>query len=228
MADVTLDALAHAMGWDAEAKGDWSAVGKVVSVAQDGTLSVSLGRSAAQAADYCGASPGDEVFVSVSGGRARALAVKGGTGMRAGALCLVTATSSQVSSGTYSATVTAQLPDGYTFICWVQPRTNGWVGSPYVGSWGTDGQTATATLWWTVGGSGTVSADALCMATRPSADEYEGPYTVRPRASEQVVLPTAGNTMRNDVTVQEVPYYETSNLADGKTAIIAEVEESNG
>lgn len=53
-------------------------------------------------------------------------------------------------------------------------------------------------------------------------DIYEGPYEVTPRAHNEVVLDTMNKTMEADVTVRRVPYYETSNLFDGKTAYIAE------
>lgn len=53
-------------------------------------------------------------------------------------------------------------------------------------------------------------------------DVYEGPYEVTPRAYNEVVLDTMNKTMEADVTVHRVPYYETSNLFDGKTAYIAE------
>lgn len=50
-------------------------------------------------------------------------------------------------------------------------------------------------------------------------DQYDGPYTVTPRVEAQT-LPTTYKTMAHDVTVLEIPYYETSNLSGGYTAII--------
>lgn len=41
---------------------------------------------------------------------------------------------------------------------------------------------------------------------------YSGPYIVTPRAYEQV-LATADKIMNDDVTVQEIPYTEVSNLS---------------
>lgn len=41
---------------------------------------------------------------------------------------------------------------------------------------------------------------------------YPGPYVVIPRAYEQV-LATADKSMSDNVTVQEIPYTETSNLS---------------
>lgn len=57
-------------------------------------------------------------------------------------------------------------------------------------------------------------------------DVYEGPYEVTPKAHNEVVLDTMGKVMEGDVTVLKVPYYETSNLFDGKTVYIA--EDTNG
>ena len=54
------------------------------------------------------------------------------------------------------------------------------------------------------------------------ADVYTGAYEVTPKAYEAQVLPTEGRVMLDDVTVFKVPYYETINLFDGKTAYIAE------
>ena len=51
---------------------------------------------------------------------------------------------------------------------------------------------------------------------------YEGEYEVTPRAHDPVILATRNKMMAEDVTVKKVPYYETSNLFDGKTAYIAE------
>lgn len=53
------------------------------------------------------------------------------------------------------------------------------------------------------------------------APEYLGPYEVTPRLSEQV-LQTANKLMRNDVTVEGIPSYRTSNLGGGYTVIIAQ------
>ena len=54
------------------------------------------------------------------------------------------------------------------------------------------------------------------------AHEYEGPYEITPKAWVDQTLETEGLLMTDDVTVFKVPYYETSNLFDGKTAYIAE------
>lgn len=66
--------------------------------------------------------------------------------------------------------------------------------------------------------------------TIPSAvdvDVYDGAYVVVPKAHDEQVLETAHKLLLDDVTVTKVPYFETSNLFDGKTAYIAE-DTNNG
>lgn len=52
-------------------------------------------------------------------------------------------------------------------------------------------------------------------------DEYEGMYHVIPKAYEDQVLPTKNKVLYSDVTVAEIPTYETSNES-GLTFIIGE------
>lgn len=53
-----------------------------------------------------------------------------------------------------------------------------------------------------------------------NSQTYQGDYTVIPKAREEVILPTKDLVMTDDVTVNKVPYFETSNLT-GKTIYIA-------
>lgn len=46
-----------------------------------------------------------------------------------------------------------------------------------------------------------------------SAPIYEGDYIVTPRAHEEVILETSDKLLTDDVTVLEIPYYETSNVS---------------
>lgn len=62
----------------------------------------------------------------------------------------------------------------------------------------------------------------LTIPATPGLELYAGPYEVTPKAWEEQILQTDGKLMADDVTVFRVPYYETSNLFDGKTAYIAE------
>lgn len=48
---------------------------------------------------------------------------------------------------------------------------------------------------------------------------YDGEYEVTPTASEQH-LDTANKLLKRDVTVHEVPYYQTSNESGGYTVSI--------
>ena len=51
--------------------------------------------------------------------------------------------------------------------------------------------------------------------------DYEGTYTVTPRLSAQV-LPTADTTLHEDVEVEGIPSYRTTNPSGGYTVIIAQ------
>lgn len=48
---------------------------------------------------------------------------------------------------------------------------------------------------------------------------FNGPYNVTPRKVEQI-LETKNKSMRDDVTVEEIPYSEVSNPQGGITATI--------
>lgn len=53
-----------------------------------------------------------------------------------------------------------------------------------------------------------------------SVDWYAGPYEATPKRVDQY-LETKGKTMREDVTVREIPYFETANPY-GTTYVIGE------
>lgn len=55
-----------------------------------------------------------------------------------------------------------------------------------------------------------------------TAPMYEGPYEAVPKAYEAQVLETKDRTMRDNVTVDKVPFYEVSNAAGGVTCYVAE------
>lgn len=65
-----------------------------------------------------------------------------------------------------------------------------------------------------------VGANFSTTIVQDDAPQYEGPYTVTPLARNQTVLDTNGKLMTDDVTVLEVPYWETSNIS-GMTVYIA-------
>ena len=49
---------------------------------------------------------------------------------------------------------------------------------------------------------------------------YNGAYSVTPSAAGAQTMRTAGKLMDADITVQKIPYFETSNTSDGVTVII--------
>lgn len=55
-------------------------------------------------------------------------------------------------------------------------------------------------------------------------DVYHGQYEVTPSAHNQIVLETREKLMADDVTVNKIPYYETSNES-GLTVYIADESE---
>lgn len=61
----------------------------------------------------------------------------------------------------------------------------------------------------------------VAVETYRDRDPYTGEYTATPSRHEQV-YETAGKTMRDDFTVVEIPYYTTTNISGGYTAIISE------
>lgn len=58
-------------------------------------------------------------------------------------------------------------------------------------------------------------------------DAYTGKYEVTPKAFDSQVLETANKVMKENVTIAEVPYWETSNEFDGTTAYIAKEVETH-
>ena len=51
---------------------------------------------------------------------------------------------------------------------------------------------------------------------------YDGPYEVTPMANTAQILPTNNLAMSDDVTINEIPYQEVSNLSGGLTATIGD------
>lgn len=67
---------------------------------------------------------------------------------------------------------------------------------------------------------GTLSARSVI-----GADIYDGEYTVHSEAYEVQTLPTANKHLIKNITVEKIPYYETSNLSDGITIYIGDERE---
>lgn len=54
----------------------------------------------------------------------------------------------------------------------------------------------------------------------PRFPVYDGVYEVTPLAQLDIVLDTANKILQNNVTVNRIPYFQTSNLSGGYTATI--------
>ena len=67
---------------------------------------------------------------------------------------------------------------------------------------------------------GTLSARSVI-----DAELYEGAYTVHSAAHEAQDLPTANKPLVKNITVEKIPYYESSNLSDGITIYIGDERE---
>lgn len=50
--------------------------------------------------------------------------------------------------------------------------------------------------------------------------DYDGAYVITPKNWEDIVLPTKDKSMKDDLTVEKVPYEEVTNLGGGLTAVI--------
>lgn len=73
--------------------------------------------------------------------------------------------------------------------------------------------------------SGSISGESalsgtLSVATGGDYEMYSGEYEVIPSTNSEQVLKTASKLLSRDVVVAKVPYFETSNDLNGKTAYI--------
>lgn len=72
--------------------------------------------------------------------------------------------------------------------------------------------------------SGSLSSDGGLsgkISVSTEYDSYDEDYEVIPNAFNTQILHTANKVLRQDVTVEKVPYYETSNVQNGITVYIA-------
>lgn len=65
----------------------------------------------------------------------------------------------------------------------------------------------------------------LSAGTVIGAELYEGAYTVHSAAHEAQELPTANKHLIKNITVEKIPYYETSNMSNGITIYIGDERE---
>lgn len=54
------------------------------------------------------------------------------------------------------------------------------------------------------------------------APEYEYEYNVTPMLGEDLILPTANRTLKDDITINKINYHETSNESGGCTLYIGD------
>ena len=54
---------------------------------------------------------------------------------------------------------------------------------------------------------------------------YDGDTVVKPKANEQTVLSTAQKLVEDDITVLEIPYFQTTNSTGGNTVYIGRESE---
>ena len=66
----------------------------------------------------------------------------------------------------------------------------------------------------------TLELDALNNLPSNVYEKYEGDYVVIPKREQGTTLETADKLMKDNVTVKEIPYFVTSNLAGGNTCYI--------
>lgn len=69
----------------------------------------------------------------------------------------------------------------------------------------------------------TVSVNADVVITHAEADYYDGDYVVIPKAYNETVLETKDKLLTDDVTVEKIPYYKTSNESGYTVYIGSEV-----
>lgn len=80
-------------------------------------------------------------------------------------------------------------------------------------------------LYGTLTATSTTLHGTLSARTIIGAELYEGAYTVHSAAHEAQELPTANKHLIKNITVEKIPYYETSNLSDGITIYIGDERE---
>ena len=68
--------------------------------------------------------------------------------------------------------------------------------------------------------SAEITLGIAALQTVVSGDLYEGEYVVTPDTIAQT-LPTEKKTLMKDITVKEIPFFETGNTSGGTTVYIA-------
>lgn len=81
------------------------------------------------------------------------------------------------------------------------------------------------TLQGVLSGDGSLNG-SICVTKE--FDAYTGDYNIVPKAFVSQTLETANKVMKENMTISEVPYWETSNESNGKTAYIAKEVGTDG
>ena len=66
----------------------------------------------------------------------------------------------------------------------------------------------------------TLELEAINDIPSNAYEVYKGEYVVTPKREQGTTLETADKLMKDNVTVKEIPYFVTSNLAGGNTCYI--------
>lgn len=64
-----------------------------------------------------------------------------------------------------------------------------------------------------------ITQDVILVPVYKDIPEYEGVYDVTPKVVEQT-LATKNKVLRDDVTIQSIPFFNVSNTSGGTTAYI--------
>ena len=70
------------------------------------------------------------------------------------------------------------------------------------------------------GGLSVVGGLTVPSVIYPDLPTYDGSYVITPLPFAETILATSDKRMTGDVTVEEIPYYETTNDSGGYTVII--------
>ena len=68
------------------------------------------------------------------------------------------------------------------------------------------------------------TVEVIVGSTDERLPYYTGETDVTPDTGEDIALETAGTSVRENITVRQIPTYEVGNLSGGKTFIIGRTE----
>lgn len=71
-----------------------------------------------------------------------------------------------------------------------------------------------------ISGESTLTGTLSVATGQDDYEVYDGDYKVTPMVEEEQILETARKLLTDDIVVAKVPYFETSNDSNGKTAYI--------